>query len=616
MEERAARHDTDELLSQSFNIWRRNYRRKRTAAEIQEYFKHQEWRVKKARNLYLLSKAFSHWVQCTYEERLRVSQTRRKLLGLKYFSAWLEITTVKLLEVQRFQLCKVFKVWQSKAGHFDSQDTQACIHKDKFSIKVLYWHWFWKFCENRAPEWRKIRLKRKFFLQWRLKQQQLSTREQSILYQRNLEVAKKHLLLWLASTRKFSHNGCLAVAFNHGKLCGRTMSMWRHKTKHAPLLRQVAGMVDWRVVGTTFATVLFRFRMERQADLVKQMRLKRNAWTNWNDLLRQQILAKSMDDRILIEALYRWVLYQRCLLLHRLHQQKTKKQAFLRWRDGWNTAQSLRNSAADTVEAARKRSRVSAVFVHWRSKLNQNHQDEQVAFEFGASRFAAEALETWKAHSRHLELLNHYANRAPFYFLAVRLVKKQWKRAMLESKRFKRRNAYGQLRRTTKVHLARDFLHRWREKTSVIQKAKEEACFQDERRSLRLAAGLFGSWQGQTGAMETQNHRAKLHHRDHISATVFRVCIERLKLQAWRSNLALVHDNMRISDTALSCLHRLRLRMINLHGREPNALSLKKYHERRRLHIVFRAWQEKTVNCRQRPLFSRDPRLEQRHKAQ
>ena len=599
---RATKHDTRELLHQGFDQWRRRCQQRRNIAEIEEYFGHQERRVGKARDFYLLSKAFSHWVECTHEERLRVFEARQKVLRLKYFSAWLEITTVNVLKVRRFRLLKSFKIWQSRAGRIYSQRTQAEFHNNLSMVRSLYWRWFWTFCENRAPEWRATRLKKRIFHLWGYKQRQVLNWEQHLSHERSLEISRKQFLIWRAKGRSTMEKSQAAILFDTKTTCERALSTWRLKTRQAPLLRDISRMVDWRVAGSIFATVVFRYRSERQADLVKQLRIMRNAWTNWNDLLRIRILVKNTDDRVLIEALYRWVLLQRCVLLHRLYQERITKRAFSGWRDRWYTAKRSRDVAATTLEAAANRSRIRSVITHWRLRKELRYRDEMLAFEFRAPKIAGKAFHLWKAKTPHIQKLHVWARDAQFYFLATRLIKKHWKNAMIESKRQKRRNAYGQLRRVTKVHLAKGVLYLWGLRTTAIQDLKREARLLDEQRLVRFGAGLFDNWRERTLIVTSQINQAEQHYATHLLNQHFGIWSDGLRAQTWKANLALVHDNMRISDTALSCLHQLRLRMINLRGREPNALSLRKYHERRQSYNFFRIWQEKTAKRIHRPM--------------
>lgn len=79
----AKSHDRRTLLQQAFDIWRGLLQRKRHRAETERFFSHLNRRAEKARDLYLLTKAFTHWAQTASEEVARTSVARRHILRTK-----------------------------------------------------------------------------------------------------------------------------------------------------------------------------------------------------------------------------------------------------------------------------------------------------------------------------------------------------------------------------------------------------------------------------------------------------------------------------------------------------------------------------------------------------
>ena len=70
---------------------------------------------------------------------------------------------------------------------------------------------------------------------------------------------------------------------------------------------------------------LQRAKASKQAAEVDQLRVLRNAWTNWNDQLRMQTLAMRINERMVLQALYEWVLVERSKLLKRLFEKRLKQ---------------------------------------------------------------------------------------------------------------------------------------------------------------------------------------------------------------------------------------------------------------------------------------------------
>ena len=603
MEQQATSRDIDTLLRNGFDQWRAHCQRKRRAAETERLFSHREQKASKHRDLWLLVKAFSHWAECSSEVKIQSSRARKRFLEFKYFNAWLDLTTVNSLKVRRQQLSRVFKIWRQRVAQASADHIRAVLLYNHSVAKTAYWSWFWTFCEMRAPVWRDNRLKKRLFLQWEIKQQQLVQREQRTLNERKYGIAKRHFSIWLVRIQGLMRDSQAAFSFNRSKLITRAILVWRRRTYHAPLMRQASNVVDWRVAGTIFGIVIARYRKERQANLVTRIRVMRNAWTCWNDQLRQQTLVRRIDDRVVVEALYRWVVGERCILLSRLHQQRIRQRALSSLMEHWSDRKEHRDDAARTVEATANRNCVASVMKHWRSKMDSCDLDERLAFEFHAPRVAQEVLQLWTAKSAHLQKLQVWVKDAEFFFLATKLIKKRWHGVMIEAKRQKRRNAYAQLRRTIKMRLATRVLHRWRHMTAHTRQLMEEACLRDQGRLLRLGSGMFDEWRIQAGLRVAQGDQAEQHFGANLTAQHLSLWSGRIQEQWRMTDLANLNDKMRVHSIASHWLHKLRLLVIEVtRGPEANAQSLKEFHEKRRFYNLFRRWQGKTATSLHRPI--------------
>ncbi len=611
MGQRATSHDTSTLLRSGFEHWRACCRRKRRTADIERFFIQQEQKMSHDRDLYLLTKAFTHWAECSSEIKTRNDQARKRLLQLKYFNAWLDLTTVNSLKVRRQQLSKAFKVWRHRVAQNSAYNVRAMLLYNHRVAKTAYWTWFWTFCETRAPVWRENRMKKKLFSLWETKQHQLAQWDQRIANERSYRIAKRHFSTWLARVRGFIRDSETACSFNRTRVINQTLVVWRRRTYHAPLTRQVSNMVDWRVAVITFALVVARYRTERQAISVTRSRVIRNAWTFWNDQLRQQTLIRRIDDRIVVEALYRWVIQERNILLARLHQERIQRQALLSLVQHWSDRKGHRDAAARATETAANRTLLASTVKHWRSKMDDNSRDEKLASRFHAPRITQEALQSWTARDAHLQKLHTWVKDAEFYFLATKLIKKRWHGAMIEAKRQRRRDAYAQVRRTVKMHLATRLLHRWRNMAAHTRQLLEEAHLRDQGRLLHLGSEIFDSWRNQADLRLVQGDQAEHHYYANLTAQHLESWSGRTEKQWRMADLANLNDRLRIQGITSQWLQKLRLRVIEVtRGPEASAQSLKSFHEKRRFYNVFRRWQAKTAASLHRPvqnpaLFSR-----------
>lgn len=603
LEQQATSHDISTLLRSGFEHWRACCRGKRQAADIERFFIQQEQKVSSDRELYLLTKAFTHWAECSSEIKTRNDQVRKRLLELKYFNAWLDMTTVNSLKVRRQQLSKAFKVWRHRVAQTSAHDARAMLLYNHRRAKTAYWTWFWTFCETRAPVWRETRMKKKLFSLWESKEHQLVQWHQRIADERSYRIIKRHFSTWLARVRGFIRDSEIACSFNRTRVISRTLVVWRQKTCHAPPTRQVSNMVDWRVAGTTFSLIVARYRTERQAVLVNRSRVISNAWTSWNDQLRQQTLIRRIDDRIVVEALYRWVIQERNILLARLHQERIQRQALMSLVEHWSDRKGRRDAAARSTETATNRTHLASTMKYWRSKIDNYSQDERIASRFHAPRIAQEALQSWTAKATHLQKLHTWVKDAEYYFLATKLIKNRWHNAMIEARRQKRRDAYAHVRRTVKMHLAAHLLHQWRTMTHHTRHLLEEARLHDQGRLLHIGSEIFDNWRDHADLRMTRGDQAEQHHYTNLTAQHLQLWSGRTEKQWRMADLANLNDNLRIQGITSQWLQKLRLRVLEVtRGPDANAQSLKLFHAKRRFYNIFRRWQAKTAANLHRPV--------------
>ena len=600
MERLAAAHDKEILLRQAFEHWRlRLHARKRTL-EIERFFNRLERRATKARDLLLLAKAFSHWAQCTQEEVSRTSDARQHVLSNKYFRAWREITVVNQLKMRRQALRKFFSVWKQRYIAALTEDIKADLTRHESLSRMAYWHWFWVFCERRAPEWRAARLKRNYLFRCidtfrshvRLNQQ---VALQSITVSKN-----KVLLPWLEKARVTISALREADAFNEQKQAAHAMQAWRKAMQYAPFARQVSNMVDWRVAGETFSTFVTRYRFEKQAESVNRLRIMRTFWTQWNDRLRWQSLARRIDDRFLLESLYKWVIAERYLLLCRLSEERVKQLMFNTLKGQCTLRQAERESGLQLVKEAQKQRRVQSCIRHWYSKLGSLRQDERIAFEYRAPKVAQDAVQLWTRRSTHVQDLNSMAKHAAFYFF-TRKCFKRWQSATANSKRQKRRNAYVQIRRRSKMNLAAGFLGQWRHLLVQNQDMLQQASLVHQDRLLQMATNLFDCWKDQFNLRRDRDSEATQHYNRRLLERQFYTWIERLEDHARLEETAELNNEMHIKKVAFSWFNKLRLKIIELKGREANAENLRAWYEKRHFRNMLRHWHEQTTEKLDRP---------------
>ena len=594
MERRATVYDLEALLRQGFQQWRAKLRQKRKAIETKRFFGNLERRASKARDLYLLTKAFTHWAQITSDHVLRTSTVRRHLLGLKYFNAWYEITIVNDMKVRQHKLAKYLRIWKRSHARTCESGSSAMVFYNESHVKIVYWRWFWAFCERRAPGWRVSKLKRRIFLQWASRQQAQLRKRQLIYNVRTEKIAQWSFWRWLESTRAMRLRLAQAQNFSHQNRLGRALSAWRLRYKYAPSVRQINNMVEWRVAGTTFAVIMARYRTGRQAEVVDRLRLMRKAWTSWNDALRQDYLMKKINDRILIEQLYRWALAQRCGLVHRVRERRLKKGFMSKLAIALFERSQTRAVACQKFGAVIRQNCLKMVFSHWRSQMALSHQRKMLAVRFYAPHIIQEVLQKWSVENVHLQKLRVEAGKAARYLTATKFIK-TWRAALVESRRLKRREGYIQVRKKIKMELAGRILRQWRDLTMERLQNNEQALALNQTRLLEFASSLFDTWRSRSNLAHSHNDQASQHYAVTIAARHLRQWSDQCRQNIRMDELARLNDDMRMSSIAFNWLHKLRLRAIEVRGREANAQSLRNFYEKRHIQGLLRRWRDTAV---------------------
>ena len=594
MERLAAAHDKEILLRQAFENWRLRLHARKQAIETERFFNRLERRASKARDLFLLAKAFSHWAQCTQEEVLRTSNARHHLLSTKYFRGWREITVINQLKIRHQGLRKFFGAWKQRYIATMTDEIKADLRRHESLLSNAYWLWFWYFCERRAPEWKAARLKGKYLLHCVAIFRNIVRLNQQVALQSTNASRKKIMLPWLEKARTTIFALRKADAFREQRLIAHALQAWRRATQHAPLYRQISNMVDWRVAGETFSTLITRYRFEKQAESVSRLRIMRTAWTHWNDRLRWQSLARRMDDRFLIESLYKWVIAERYILMHRLKKERLKQLTFNKLKERCKLRQAERENGLRIVEEAQRRSRMRSLIRHWYSQLGSHRQDERIAFEFAAPKQAQDALSSWTRRTAHVQDLNSMARHARFYFLTKKCLKR-WQSATTNSKRQKRRDAYKQVRRRSKISLAAGVFRQWRSLSAQSQDMQQQAGSVNQDRLLRRGTTLFDRWRNQSNLRRDQSYQATQHYETRLLERHLYTWMERLEDQARLDETAELNSEMRVKNIAFSWCNKLRLKIIELKGREANAENLRAWYEKRRFRNILRHWHIQTA---------------------
>lgn len=491
----AEHRDRQILLRQAFDSWRTHIVERWQIGETERFFEHLERRAGRARDLFLLTKAFTHWAYSASDGVQRTSLARRHILRSRYFKAWREITAINELKVRRQILRRFFSTWKRRLV-----GTSICAANaaDSFAhnlIQKIFWSWFWAFCQRRAPLWWADNLRRRQLASW--VQRIRRCRELEHLAQESYR-HKVSLEIYLVWKRKMIH---YAVQRRQASEFRTTISLemaiaeWHFGLRVLPLLNNLRANRKLSIQRAFFNVWVVRARQEIQAAAIDRLKIMREACLSWNDKLRCHALQVRMNDRLVLQGLYRWVLAERSVLAQRLLERKIMRFSLAKM-DGALQA-TVDTDARDNFAARRfceRKSLMNAIRC-WQDALGAHKLHVYLVSKVVNPKILNDCLTRWLNRRQQIQQQHNWAHDGHFYF-AVSKRLKSWKNAMETLKREKRRTAYSQFRRKTKVKLATEVLLAWRQQTHAVIEAKRMASDLYYNRRVVTCLEIFDQWRG------------------------------------------------------------------------------------------------------------------------
>jgi protein SFI1 len=587
----AINRDRGTLLRQAFEPWRAIIQDKRHTARTERFFKHLEERANRARDLYLMTKAFTHWAQLTSEEVARTSAARQHVLSVKYFNAWREITAVNELKAQRFALQKPFNKWRKKISDLKAAESQAVVVRNTNLRNASYWQWFWGFCERRAPEWYDHRLKRRSLLFWLRSFRTNRDRDHEIKVHNRCSALGSALRVWSQRSKDIASAKQQADGSRRLKALRETFEEWKIQARLAPTASQVSGMVNGRILHNALSKWVAKARMADQAEEMNRLRAERNAWMSWNDTLRCLALRARIDERLKMETMYKWILAERFQLMRRIHEQRIKREVFTRFVANTRDTYTRLLLHAEIHEDHRSEDLARAKFTLWREQVQLQREREYAAFEFYAPRLAQESLMAWRSKHDQIVKMEGWARDADFYFLMKNSLKR-WQKASLESAKRRRQEAYAKIRRKTKINLASKVLSIWSNQTQNIVNLEQQAIAMDREKVLRLVSELYARWHEKTLQRAQDCQDADWSYFREIA---FNQLIQMSETYVIRREMEDTADSMyrsHVLRNASASLRKLSLRVFQMRNTAETAEAMRERTLRRHSRNLFRDWVE------------------------
>lgn len=593
----ALEHDRGILLRQGFDQWKSKFGEARQSVETENFFAHLEKRAGKARDLFLLTKAFTHWAQSASDEASRTSVARRHILRTKYFKAWKDVTVVNELKVRRVGLSKFLTVWRSRVAVYTAARSQAVSFQETHLARHVYWRWFWAFCERRAPLWAAFRARRSFFAKWADITAQLKHRAAWVDHMHAHDLQRKLLTTWKTKAELVKAHGRQAIQAG-----AKSSKLAAIKILRKRLLLVNEGRLFAEGKNSGMRKKAFSIWNERSKNSISAQRrrstnLLRNSFTAWNDKIRCKKLTTQNNERVVLQALYKWVLESRASLLKRVLETNQKKKFIELWHLKSRDERARIGTALSSVLEAQRLSLLRSTLDMWRAKSNARAEQNAEADALVRDRLLGQMTALWLTKYRQMQKFQYWSGQARFYIVTKKTLH-LWKTAVTTARKARRRQAYAYIRKKNKIALVRSTLEKWRSAAAQITVNEARAKEMEENRLMSYMSNVFTTW---------HNRATLIIHRDQLAREHDRVATIKAALADWvaayRHVLSINEKaaNYRKGLTAIdatSCIKKINWRLFKVQSQGQTALALRQRNREKHVRNMIRYWLERTFAVR------------------
>ncbi|KAF1994680.1 Sfi1-domain-containing protein [Amniculicola lignicola CBS 123094] len=569
--------------------------KRRTAAETERFYNRLERGAASARDLFVITKAFTHWEEHTRDEIERASTARRHMVRTRYFKAWRAVTAVNQLKIRQFVLGKTIRMWRTRLATLRERDQLAVVWYEKNRDRRILLEWKSSCLENQAHRFDANRLRRSMLNRWMEKIRALGERNAHIGRMWDSNVLRKAMKKMGEKVVKQHEQEIKVEIFRRQALLGTGFKMIQTRSKLQPLSVQFTQRWNQRTLQSVFQAWHHTAQLSRKARTVDRERILRNAWTAWNDQLRIRSLKVKITDRFAVECLYKWALASRISLFTRVKVRHLKESKFATWVGKIRDRQAALNDAEQRFAQFKRTQllrthlrKIEAATVVLKGK-------EFIARSFLEPRVKQRMFNKLLDQHDHLQRLNQLSENCCFYIQTTHALK-AWKDASQTARRNKRREAYTHMRRIMKLNLVRRKFGIWRDRMAQMQVAERQANEMVENRTLRVTTEKLAIWHHRTVFLQGRNlqamdllatkltsfHLVKWHQRLEF--------VQTLDTQA----VALRQENTEI--LAASYLKKkLGWRIWNIQRQHTNAEALFQRNFDKHMRAMIRFWAEQTA---------------------
>ncbi|KAM0718771.1 hypothetical protein Q7P37_005842 [Cladosporium fusiforme] len=493
----ATAHDARTLLRQALDQWRLATQTKMEERHQEEEFERMERRAVWFRSLMLAQKGFEHWHARHLALRTKTYRASQLLLAMRYFRRWRQITIENNAKARQILTRKCITRWRDRTARRHLVHEQATAHYEETLERRLYRTWFWQFCSRKVEDGHDQRLERRALLKISDQchhVQNLAQQAEAFRSHRLLRSTLHSLRMRIDECQQASAS---AQAFQAQKTRSKCMQILRIQGRLSPLEKTMSLRVTLTLERKAFSIWHLHLSLTRQAAEVDRKRVLQDAWTNWNDTLRTRALAQRIDERVLVESLYKWVLQERLRLFQRAADARLLRHGLATLHETFVDIEASLEERAATFAVDQRRRRLASSMVSLNVALRRHEDADRAAVEFANSRALPDVLSEWKDKSQHARQLAKWAADARWYCLCSSTLK-TWRARTCEHQHQRRRDAYMQVRARVKYSMASKCFTTWRTKGMEVRSMQEEAHRRAQARLFAVGTRAFDQWREAT----------------------------------------------------------------------------------------------------------------------
>ncbi|KAH9825714.1 Sfi1 spindle body protein [Teratosphaeria destructans] len=594
----AAAHDRHTLLKQSWDLWRDHCITRQEERRLERHVAWLESRSEDFRNLrdrWLLKKAFSQWRGSLRHQQEVVRTAKNVILRMRYFHKWRALAVENAAKARRVLLQKYLGIWRLKSGRHREKQFDAVVFHEGVVMKRCLKAWFSSFWERRVAVWREQKLQQKYLSIWRQ-----STRQQQ---ERDIQAGEHHLARIgsttlhrlrerLTTCREEEASAC---DYHNRTLTRRGLAEWRVQAKLAPLQRSVNLKVQLNLQRKAFGVWHLHFRLSREASEADRKRILQTAWTKWNDALRCKALSQRIDERVLVESLYKWVLAERLRLFERAVNARIARQVLERWRNRTTALQLTIDQAEQHFYESQGRRRLVSSMTRLHLAMRKREDAERAAVEFAnIHSMVPQALEVMAEKVRHVRGLNKWAADARFYTLCTRAIA-VWHERTTQRQHNRRRDAYATIRARIKERLVDECLHSLQTRHAEIVAMQQEAQRRAAARAVEVGTEAFDKWRAKTARIIDMEQQATALDQQRLKFSALAAMRESYAIQTTMEDRARVFQHQAELSLQAAALRKLQWAHFTAARRVESAEAL--WTRNRDMHIrhMLRHWHAQTL---------------------